>query len=263
MWTPSGIEPVPESEVKFINKRDHDPSDSTDADAERLARRRAIKQRNAKLFLKYKRRQELQQSRQQIDARLDKLASDFEEEMQPVQASIQVLERRIISCVSGGRPVDPQDEQQRAELLRKVEDANRKLQTDIAAEKQLIPIIEKELAELMRDAAEYQASAFDLGRRNVACPVLWRKYEVLKNRSKWCDHRIASLTESLGDLENKLNQLRRYQVEQPSIAGHYTKDIDWTQLLIGDAEAMLDDARLQAAEARTAAEELRREIVAE
>jgi hypothetical protein len=256
MWTTTESGPTPE--IQIINRRGHDPQAE---ESDRLEKRRAIKARRARLFLAWTRQAELDKARRQIDVELDRLASDNEQRLEGVQGALGVLEKRMIADISQGRPTNPEDEQQRKQLLAEIDSANVQLQRDLKAVRERIPIVEKALYEIMHEAAQYQASERDLADRHAANPRLFREHLLAKNQADWASRRVAALSEQLEEFGDRVAECREWQRDQPG--NDYSRDIARWQLLASDVEFCQSDAQAQLNEARREAERLRQAIIDE
>lgn len=183
---------------------DDEGAESAVEDNPRLARRRNIKRDLARLQILEQRAAVLQQRLTEYDREADAAADLHRATCEPLQAELEALESKAVDAIVERRPVDPESESRRAEVVRLVEDANSTLDESVQKIERLRKALEEELKTARKESAGKQGLETLLTHQGIGNPELLEQLSAARTAVNLFRQQAAAANGRLRDLETSL-----------------------------------------------------------
>ncbi|NLS92850.1 MAG: hypothetical protein GXX96_11910 [Planctomycetaceae bacterium] len=173
-----------------------DPVDDPQADVDRHARRRAVREASARRDLHLQAALLAEADVKASEARCDQLADDHQRLCSPWQAELGELEAKAIARIGRREPPDAEEDERRGELAKLIATATSELEAAIALEREVQGVARRKARKIREGHPPGVLILAALGKLPLANPRLLAELHVAQQRVKWLSARKSSAEKS-------------------------------------------------------------------
>jgi hypothetical protein len=172
----------------------------------RLAKRREVRRELAKLERTKRRAAEAARRLAALDAEADAAADRHRQATAPLQEELAAIEARIVDAIADRKPVPPNIEDRRDEILNEINAANIVLSDEVERVKRLRQPLAREFEDLRMEVALGAAVENKLGSEHLANPALHAELAVCTSTMQWAINRHEAAQKRLNIAEQQLKK---------------------------------------------------------
>lgn len=220
-------------------------------DDNRMANRRSVRESIAERQAALDRAKALRQRVAELDRELDRAADLHREATEESQIELRELEERYVVAVADRKPVPPEIESERRDLIERIHVANVQLDEVVQRIKRAKLPLEKEARQLMEKTSDIQVLQNRLA-GEFGNPELKLEQHCIKQSVKWSGNRLTAATAQASQWEAVVKKLQGHASEMTmnSWGNRVNKQLDAAdteQLRIMQNRAARWDAEVNAA----------------
>ena len=190
----------------------------TGTDADRLAKRREIKQELAELRVAEEKHRALQRQIASLAAREAAAVAKHRTTCAPIQEKLQQAELEITELIVGDLEIPDRLAKQRGDAIEKIAAANVNLEAEAESCKKLRKQLELQRQNLQHAVSTIPAVRGKLAAHGICCPELALQRFVATSRIQWADKRRADAQREVNALEDRLGR------KEGDSREHYNRD---------------------------------------